>query len=77
MKIIKLYKLTDRNWKTRAGKDNEILWGPGVTHRAEGKGWGLCSKDLIHAYEDPVLAVMMNPIHAEIKNPVMWEAKTR
>lgn len=74
---MKLYKLTDYNGKTRAGEDNELQWGPGATHTAKGKGTALCSPDLIHAYQHPLLGVIMNPMHADFQNDNMrmWEAE--
>jgi hypothetical protein len=29
----------------------------------------------IHAYEHPLVAVLMNPIHADFKSPRLWEAE--
>ncbi len=74
---MKLYKLTDHNGKTRAGEDNELQWGPNVTHAAKGEGIELCSPDLIHAYEHPLLGVIMNPCHADFPKTTMrlWEAE--
>ena len=69
---MKLYKLTDQNGFTRAGAKNALKWAVGTTHRATGPGTELCSPDVIHAYTDPVLAVLMNPTHANIKNPLLW-----
>src|SRR5208337_5405054 len=66
------YKLTDQNCKTRAGQDNETLWGEGVTHTATGNG-SLCNDGLIHWYVSPELALLLNPIHAKIRNPITWE----
>ena len=65
-----LYKLTDENWVTRG----HTKWGPGVTHTAPGNG-ELCTSSYLHAYRDPLVAVFMNPIHAGISDPIMWEAK--
>ena len=71
-----LYKLTDQDHKTRAGRHNEALWGPDVAHSAKGPaGQDLCSDGWIHAYTDSLLAVLLNPIHANIDNPVLWEAE--
>lgn len=67
-----LYKLTTQDWKTRAGHENEALWGPRVTHTATGCG-PLCSEGFLHAYTDPLLAVFMNPVHASIIDPVLWK----
>lgn len=74
---MKLYKLTTQDNKTRKGESNETIWGPGITHKVKGKNYDLCSSDLIHAYESPELAVIMNPVHANITDPVLWEAKTK
>jgi hypothetical protein len=67
-----LYKLTDQNWRTQ-GKTE---WGPGVTHSIDPElcGFHLCSKQVIHAYESPLVAAFMNPIHTDFNNPVLWEA---
>jgi hypothetical protein len=67
-----LYKLTDQNNKTRS----DTLWGPDVKHTATGKGYSLCSDGLIHAYEDPLLAVFISPLHVNYSNPKLWKAKT-
>ena len=68
--MIKLYKLTDRDGQTWGGTQ----WGPGVSHSGTGKG-ELCGPGWIHAYEHPLVAVLMNPIHANFKNPRLWEAE--
>lgn len=68
--MIKLYKLTDSCGKTR----NDTQWGPGVSHSGTGEG-GLCGPGWVHAYEHPLIAVLVNPIHANIQNPRLWEAE--
>lgn len=67
---MKLYKLTDGDGKTR----NDTQWGPGVSHSGTGEG-GLCGPGWIHAYEHPLIAVLLNPIHADFKSPRLWEAE--
>ena len=62
--MTKLYKLTDEQGRTRAGEDNELTWAVGVAHRTAGTGTRLCTADVIHAYEHPLIAVLMNPVHA-------------
>ena len=69
-----LWKLTDQQWRTRAGWYNETKWGPGVTHTASGKGY-LCGPGWIHAYTSPELAALLNPSHAGIEDPVLWRAE--
>ena len=68
--MIKLYKLTDSCGKTWGGTQ----WGPGVSHSGTGKG-ELCGPGWIHAYEHPLIAVLMNPIHARFRTPRLWEAE--
>lgn len=62
--MTKLYKLTDEHGRTRAGEDNELTWAVGVEHKTAGTGTRLCTADVIHAYEHPLIAVLMNPVHA-------------
>ena len=69
---MKLYKLTDQDGTTYKGS---TLWGVNTTNKAKGKGKKLCTEDVIHAYEDPYLAILVNPAHADIHNPKLWEAK--
>ena len=70
-----LYKLTDQDGKTRAGCYNELTWGEGVAHTAAVEGVSLCTDQVIHAYTSPILAVLLNPIHASIENPITWECE--
>jgi len=67
---MKLYKLTDENGQTH----NKTQWGEGVTHEGTGEG-ELCGPGWIHAYTHPLLAVFLNPIHANFKNFQLWEAE--
>jgi hypothetical protein len=71
---MKLYKLTNAEGKTRPEQYNECQWGPGVTHCGTGKG-NLCSEGFIHAYEHPLLAVLLNSIHGNYENPILWECE--
>ena len=69
---MKLYKLTDKDDRTYGS----CQWGEGITHKADGKG-ELCTEHWIHAYTDPLLAVLMNPIHGKYDTDMghMWECK--
>jgi hypothetical protein len=69
---MKLYKLTTEDHFTRKGKSGETRWWPHRTVTTEGRG-GLCGPGYIHAYTHPLLAVFLNPIHADIHDPVLWE----
>ena len=71
---MKLYKLTKSDFTTR----NETKWGDGVTHEAVGDAWwqDLCSDAWIHAYEHPLIAVFLDPIHGDFgANAVLWECE--
>ena len=70
---MRVYKLTDKDCAT--GKEyNPMTWGPDVTHEVEGKG-ELCSSGWIHAYSHPLIAIFMNPIHGDFKEPRLWECE--
>jgi hypothetical protein len=70
-----LYKLTTADLKTRKGESNETTWGEGVTHSGDTTFSELCSPGFIHAYTHPLLAVLLNPVHADIPDPVLWECE--
>ena len=67
---MRLYKLTDENAQTHGG----CQWGEGVTHSGTGEG-EMCGPGWVHAYTDPLLAVLLNPIHANFAHPRLWEAE--
>lgn len=67
---MKLYKLTDQMHQTK----NCTQWGEEVTHATSGTG-SLCGPGWLHAYLSPELAVLLNPIHADIAGPVLWECE--
>jgi len=71
------YKLLTQDMKTRKGCDNETDWSDvGEWHEATGKrSQGLCSDEYLHDYDDLLLAVLMNPAHAAIENPVCYETE--
>lgn len=70
MKVI--YKLTDEKVQTKG----RTQWGEGVTHRAKGGHTeNLCTDGWIHAYESPLLAVLLNPMHANFNPARLWEAE--
>jgi hypothetical protein len=63
-----LYKLTNQDLTTYGG----CLWGKNVTHTADGQG-ELCSEHWLHAYEHPLIAIFLNPIHGDFSDPILWE----
>jgi len=70
--VTTLYKLTRPDDTTTRG----TRWGPGVTRTAKGDGEPkLCSRTVIHAYRDPLLALLMDPIQAGFgAGAHLWEA---
>ena len=60
-----LCKLTDQKLRTYGGLQWKLNAPP---PRLSGVG-GLCSKNYYHCYTHPLLAVLLNPIHAKIENP--------
>lgn len=69
---MKLFKLTDENGKTL----RNTQWGENVTHSALGpEGKHLCSNSWIHAYESPLLAILLSPIYVNFNRPRLWEAE--
>ena len=68
--MTKIYKLTDEKGRTY----NQTQWAENVTHEGTGRG-ELCSAGWIHAYTHPLLAVLLNPMHANFESPILWECK--
>ena len=68
---MKAYKLTDKNNRTK----NDTQWGLNVSHTVTGTNENLCSDGWIHFYTEPLMAVLMNPIHAKFIKPKLWEAE--
>lgn len=67
-----LIKLTDQNMQTHNG----FQWELNKWYKANGKG-GLCTDGCFHGYDTPELAVLLNPIHADFKNPRGFTMKYR
>jgi hypothetical protein len=68
---MKVYKLTTQDNTTH----NDFKWIVGEwAPELSGKD-GLCSNTMYHWYHDPLLAVLLNSIHANLKEPILWEAE--
>src|SRR5271157_3216124 len=65
-----VYKLTNRDMTTHGG----FRWELGKQATAPGEG-ELCGPGWLHCYSDPLLAVLLNPIHAGIRNPRLFRAE--
>lgn len=58
---------------------NGTKWKPMVANPKgvrSGRG-GLCSPGFYHAYDSPYLALLLNPVHANIQSPILWQAEWR
>ena len=68
---MKLYKLTEQDGTTY---HKSMSWKVGKTNRVKKcNNPELCSGDVIHAYKNKNLALLLNPNHANIKNPLVFE----
>ena len=71
-----LYKLTDANDQTHGNPQapTTVQWGPNICIETSGEG-DLCGPGWTHWYTDPLLAVLLNPIHAEsdLATAHLWE----
>ena len=65
-----VYKLTDADMRTYNG----YQWTLGEARTFPGTG-DLCGSGWCHAYTHPLLAVLLNPIHANIHRPRLFQAK--
>jgi len=68
--MMTLYKLTNQHLQTHGG----YQWTVGEWRETDGSG-DLCGPGWLHAYEDPLLAALLNPIHANIDAPRLWECE--
>lgn len=72
---MKLYKLTTSDGRTRPGEPNETRWTPREWVEVSGGG-ELCGPGWLHAYEDPLVGLFLNPIHADLPDDlIVWEAE--
>lgn len=67
------YKLTNKDLQTHNGFQWELdKW---YEIPVEKQGNDLCTESWFHCYNHPLLAVLLNPIHADIKNPRLFEVE--
>lgn len=64
------YKLTDQKMQTMGS----CQWVLGEWKETDGSG-ELCGPGWLHAYKHPLLAVLHNSIHAEIKEPRLFKVQ--
>lgn len=70
MKTIIGYKLTDQKMQTHGG----FQWEIGVEKSTNGEG-DLCGPGWLHFYQSPLLAMLLNPIHANFSEPRLFKAR--
>lgn len=70
MKPRTCYKLTDENLRTHGNTQ----WVLGEWRETSGEG-DLCGAGWLHAYRHPLLAVLMNPVHAKISEPKLFRCE--
>jgi len=66
------YKLTTQNLITHG----TCQWTIGNWKHTNGKGY-LCGPGFLHYYHHPLLAMIMNPVHANIHYPRLFEVDAR
>jgi hypothetical protein len=66
---MKYCKLLTQNLTSR----QDTKWEIGVPITVTEAGNEMCSNQVLHCYNHPMLAVIFNPIHADIRNPKLFE----
>lgn len=68
------YKLTRKNQTTYGG----FKWRKRRWYKTSGEGY-LCGPGWLHCYTDPLLAILLNPIHANIPEHdlLLWKCGVR
>lgn len=64
-----MYKLVSQDWTTHGG----MKWKIGQTNKATVPGINMCTNQVLHCYKSPEQAMLLNPIHANFKNPILLE----
>lgn len=70
---MKKYKLTNEKLQTHNG----FQWVIGREVVIEKPGNQLCTDQVLHFYDHPTLAVIFNPIHADISEPRLFECNVK
>jgi len=65
------YKLLRQDMTTY----KDFAWKVGEKYTIDKPGSKLCSDQVFHFYESPEEAIIFNPIHANIKNPLIYSCK--
>ena len=66
---MKYYKLLSQEMTSH----NNTKWEVGVPITISKEGNQMCTDQVLHCYNHLMLAVIFNPIHGNIKNPLLFE----
>ena len=66
------YKLLSQDMKSY---DNTKWKLNEIKEKSDKSKIGMCSSDVFHCYAHPILAILFNPIHADIENPRLFKIK--
>jgi hypothetical protein len=66
---MKFYKLLTQDLTSH----NDTKWELNKTITVTKEGNQMCTDQVLHCYNHPVLAILFNPIHAKISNPRLFE----
>src|SRR3972149_3249413 len=73
---MKLFKLTDQQGYTQKELFGETKWREGFTLSLPPvEDPQLCTAQVIHAYKNLNLGLLLNPAQANIQNPLIWECE--
>lgn len=65
------YKLLNKDLTTY----ENFKWEVGKTYIINEPGNDLCTNKVFHCYESPECAILFNPIHANIRNPICYSVE--
>jgi hypothetical protein len=66
-----MYKLVSQNYTSHNG----TKWEVGKEVVAQGAGKEMCTNQVLHCYSNKYLAIIFNPLHANIQNPRLIKVK--
>ena len=66
---MRFYKLLTQDMTSH----NDTKWELNIPITVTKEGTEMCTDQVLHCYNHPLLAIVLNPIHADIKNPRLFE----
>lgn len=70
-------KLTNQNMETFGGFKWKLGKWQYIASRRRGQGYGICTSAWFHCYDDPLVAVLLNPIQGQFINPRLFRVNVR